>query len=366
MISKNTNVLVLCSLIIYGFCFLTSCNTEPKKKIEIKGIYGHPQPIWNKGYKLSELGVNAIFVSSGSVDEKLLQQAKADGVKVYAEFPTLNGKGYVEDHMEAWAIDENGEHIEAASWFMGVCPTEPGFREYRFTQLRNLLTESEIDGVWMDYVHWHAQFEEPEPLLYETCFCDNCLPAFSSAKNVELPEGDTRVKATWILNNREQEWRDWRCEVIAGWAAEMKNIMDDLKPGILLGVFHCPWNDEEFDGARRRILGLDYALLSEHVDVFSPMVYHARMGRSPEWVAENIVWFSSIIEKGAGIQPKIWPIVQAFNDPDTVSASEFETVLRGGLEGKANGVMMFTTRAVADDEEKLAVMKKVYENISKK
>jgi len=48
-----------------------------------------------------------------------------------------------------------------------------------------------------------------------------------------------------------------------------------------------------------------------------------------------------------------------------VSASDFETVLKGGLADKSSGVMMFTTRAMADEEEKIAVMKKVYEGILK-
>ena len=107
---------------------------------------------------------------------------------VFAEFATLNGKNYVEEHPEAWAINEKGEKVQAATWFMGVCPTEPGFRQYRFDQLRNLLLKYDLDGVWMDYVHWHAQFEDPEPILPETCFCDHCLDQFSVYSGIEIPD----------------------------------------------------------------------------------------------------------------------------------------------------------------------------------
>ncbi len=354
------------SAVILGLMFLGSCSNGASEKVETRGIYGHPQPIWNMGFNLSDLGVNAVFVHSGSLDEKMVQQAKADGIKIYAEFATLNGKDYVKEHPEAWAINEKGEPVEQASWFMGVCPTEPGFRKFRFNQLHSLLKKYDIDGVWMDYVHWHAQFEEPVPILPETCFCERCLSKFSTDKGILLPEADTPETAAWILSNHDAEWRDWRCEVIAEWAAEIKRIRDELKPGILLGVYHCPWNDEEFDGARRRILGIDYDLLREYVDVFSPMVYHARMGRSPEWVTQNIEWFCSMLESGKGNIPKVWPIVQAYNNPYEISASEFEMVLQNGLAAGSTGVMMFTTLAVAEDEAKLAVMKKVYENHLKK
>ena len=348
-------------LSVIMFLFI-SCNQEPERNIEVRGVYGHPQPLWDKGYNLAELGINSIFVHSGSINKEMMDRAHSEGMNVYAEFATLNGKNYVEEHPEAWAINEKGEKVEAASWFMGVCPTEPGFREYRFGLLRELLTEYDIDGVWMDYVHWHSQFEEPEPILPETCFCDHCLASFSNDTGLEIPKGTTPEKAQWILENHDSDWRDWRCKVILDWAVKIRNIINEVKPGILLGIYHCPWTDEEFDGARRRILGLDYDLLRDFFDVFSPMVYHARMGREPGWVEENISWFCTRMNIKNEGSPKVWPIVQAYNNPYTVSSAEFETVLNGGLASKSSGVMMFTTRAMADDEEKVKVMKKIYLN----
>ena len=328
--------------------------------VEIRGIYGSPAPFWEKGMNLSDLNVNAIFVHGSSITKEMVGRAKADGLKVFAEFPTLNGKNYVESHPEAWAINEKGEKVEPATWFMGVCPTEPGFRKHRMDKLKAMLRNLNLDGIWMDYVHWHAQFEDPEPILPETCFCDHCLKTFHLASGVTIPEGSKTDQANWILENYNAEWRDWRCLVIVDWAREMKTILNQEKPGTLLGLYHCPWTDEEFDGARRRILGLDYDLLRDVVDVFSPMVYHGRMQRDPDWVKENISWFCKKIEAKAGVFPKVWPIVQAHNKPQVISPMEFDRVLQNGLSGTATGVMMFTSYAVAEDDKKVAVMKRVY------
>ncbi|MCM4166006.1 MULTISPECIES: family 10 glycosylhydrolase [unclassified Arenibacter] len=347
-------------LILLSAIGLVSCAPSPSKIIEIRGVYGNPQPLWDKGYKLNDLGVNAIFVHSGSINEEMIDRAKAEGAKVYAEFATLNGKGYVETHPEAWAINEKGERVRAATWFMGVCPTEPGFRKYRFDQLRDLLLEYDLDGVWMDYVHWHAQFEDPEPILPETCFCEHCLNSFSKVGNIPLPDASTPEKAEYILSHHDWAWRKWRCEVIYDWTSNFKGIIAEIKPNTLLGLYHSPWDDGEFDGARERILGLDYDLLKKTIDVFSPMVYHQRMGRTPQWVQENIEWFSKKIGAENDAYPKIWPIVQAYNEPGIVTHEDFETVLRGGLTGKSTGVMMFTTQAIAEDKAKTEVMKKVY------
>ena len=342
----------------------TEIQSISKEKItEIRGIYGNPKPFWDKGLKLDSLGVNAVFIHSGSINQDIINKAKSEGAKVFAEFATLNGKGYVDKHPEAWAINQKGEKVQAASWFMGVCPTEPRFRKYRFDQLRDLLLEYELDGVWMDYVHFHAQFEEPEPILAETCFCDICLNTFSEDSELKLPVGSISERAEWILENHDKTWRDWRCKVIYNWTKEMKSIINEIRPEALLGLYHCSWSDQEFDGARRRILGLDFDLLKETVDVFSPMVYHAKMGRKPNYVLENINWLSNQFDIGNDIYPKVWPIVQAHNDPYIISSEEFETVLRHGLSGGSSGVMMFTSYSVAEDEGKIAVMKNVYNSL---
>jgi hypothetical protein len=337
-----------------------SCHRESISMPEIKGIYGNPRPFWEKDVQLTDLGVNAIFVHGGSIDREMMQKARSEDLLVFAEFATLNGKNYVEKHPEAWAINEKGEKVEAAGWFMGVCPTEPGFRKYRFDQLRELITTYDLDGVWMDYVHWHAQFEEPEPILPETCFCDHCLSAFSQESGAEIPDGSTAEKADWILRTQDKQWREWRARVVYDWSLEMRKILKEHNPDALLGLYHCPWDDQEFEGASYRILGLDYDLLRETIDVFSPMVYHGRMGREASWVEENILWFGKKLKIRESGYPKLWPIVQAYNDPQRISSEEFETVLKGGMAGKSSGVMMFTTYAVAEDEGKTEVMKNVY------
>ena len=126
---------LIIALLIAFFTVTTAFVVENKKlqskKIEIRGIYGSPEPFWKKNMKLSDLNVNAIFIHHNSINKSMMDRAKKEGIKVFAEFATLNGKGYVDNHPEAWAIDKNGNKVEAATWFMGVCPSEPGFKQHR-------------------------------------------------------------------------------------------------------------------------------------------------------------------------------------------------------------------------------------------
>jgi len=327
--------------------------------LAIRGIYSSPLPFWNKGARLNDFDVNAVFVGAGSITPALMERAAAEGARVYAEFPTLNGKGYVEKHPEAWPLNERGEKAPAATWFMGVCPTDPAFRAFRRKQLEDLLDRHDVAGVWMDYLHWHAQFEDPHPILPETCFNQSCLSAFAAWSGIRLPSGGAEEQARFVLKRHDRRWREWRTVVLADWVRDFRAVLKLKRPQALLGAFHCPWTDREFGGARRRTLGLDLRQLASLVDVLSPMVYHGRMGRRPEWVGEYVAWLANQTRSRC----RIWPIVQAQNEPRPVTAAEFEKVLRLGAGGGASGVMMFTAQAVAADAAKMEAMRRVYREL---
>lgn len=327
------------------------------------GTYSHPKAFWNTGAKLDEYGVNAVFIHGSGIDEATFTRAKAEGCRVFAEFPTLNGKtgNYVYDHPDALPIDETGQPTPPATWFQGVCPTHEGFRKFRMDALRQLLTELPLDGVWMDYTHWHAQFEDPYPVLSKTCFNASCIQAFEQWSSTKVEGESIEEQAKWIFSHAAKSWEDWRVQVIIDWTREIRSIVKELRPDALLGIFHTAWRDEDLGGLRRRCLGLDFDALAEYVDVFSPMIYHGRSGMAPESVRDFVDYMGTKpwLQTAPGQYPRLWPIVQAHDDPK-VSAEEFERVLRYGLSGKSTGVMMFTLGSVAKDPEKMEAMKKVY------
>lgn len=336
---------------------------DGEKKIAIRGAYGNPQPFWDAGATLNDHGVNAVFVRSQSLTPDVVARARAEGCRVFAEYATLNGSygDWVAGHPDAHPIDETGKPAPKATWFMGVCPTNKPFREFRMNGLRDLVKRLDVDGVWMDYLHWHAQFEDSYPVLLKTCFNDSCLAAFQAWSGLKV-EGDTVPrKAAWIFRNAAKAWEDWRVSVLVDWAREFREIVKSARPKALVGNFHAAWKDEDFWGARRRCLGIDFALLAKHVDVFSPMPYHGVSGMPPEYVADFVDWFGRRLplQTEPGKYPQVWPIVQAHE----TRADVFEKVLRGGMSGKSTGVMMFSVESVARDPEKMAAMKKVYASV---
>lgn len=333
--------------------------SQEKKDGFVKGIYGNPERILEAGYAFDDLGVNAVFVRRSSLNQAFYQQAKVQGCRVFVEFPTLNGKGYIEEHPEAWPINEKGEQAAPADWFMGVCPTNPGFQAYRAEQLKETLEDYFVDGVFLDYLHWHAQFETDQPVLPETCFCDRCTRLFEKASSIEIPEEDKSGRAKWILANQEPAWREWRNGILNKWVADMGKILKENQPDALLGAFYCAWFPEDHGGALYNILGIDVPSLAERVDVLAPMLFHRMLARPVTWSGDYLEWLGNTIDSPG---PLVWPIVQAHNKPGIVTPEEFGKALREGSRAPASGIMMFSEQSLLENREKIKVMKDFYQS----
>ena len=350
-------------ILCLSLCLAPAAQAQKDVPMEIRGIYGHPGPLWEKGVRLDEIGVNAVFVHSGAVDSATVARVRDEGCRIFAEFATLNGAygDYAAKHPEAHPVDETGDKVGKATWFLGACPTDPGFRAYRMGALRRLLEAHDVDGVWMDYLHWHAQFEDPYPVFSKTCFNQSCRAAFSAWSGLR-PEGDTVAEqAKWILDHAPRQWEDWRVEVLVDWARQFRAIVKEIRPEALVGNYQAAWKDEDFWGARRRCLGLDFEALRPYVDVFSPMPYHGRSDMPLEYIREYVEYFGERldIQTAPGKYPRMWPIVQAYDDPP-VAAAEMVRALENGLAGRSSGVMMFTSGSVASSPEKLAAVRDFY------
>ncbi len=360
MLPRIIKYLLVCCCLTAG---LPAIGQNPGNKSDtgfIKGIYGNPATLLKQGHTFQSMGVNAIFVRSVSLNETLYTTAKDAGVKVFVEFPTLNGKEYLTGHPEAWPVNEKGHKEPPADWFMGICPTDPGFRQWREEELAAILRKYDVDGVWLDYLHWHAQFETPEPILPETCFCDRCTGQFEMAAKIAIPPGDIPSKAKWILAEADPQWREWRSGVLNNWVAGLKKIVKERNPDALLGIYYCSWYPADYDSALYRIMGLDLEALAGIADVFSPMLYHQRKGRSVSWVGEYTAWLGGQPGFSGTKPPLIWPIVQANNIPNVVTADEFRQVMIKGSQPPATGIMMFSEQGLVQDPAKLGVMKELY------
>ncbi|KYP14509.1 hypothetical protein [Flavihumibacter sp. CACIAM 22H1] len=348
---------------LFFMVLLVSCSgagTSVQQPDLIKGVYGNPAALWEAGYDFPGLGINAVFVRAISLSPEFVKLARAEQVKVFVEFPVLNGKTYLQAHPEAWPITASGERAEPADWFMGICPTDTAFKNHRVRELSGILTDYSVDGIFLDYFHWHAQFETPAPILPETCFCNRCIGLFEQYGALRVPGSSTSDRAAWILAEQDSLWRKWRSAVLLDWATTLKQVIQADSDSLMMGIFHCGWLPHEHKGALYKNLGIDLPALATVADVLSPMLFHQMKNRPVSWVADYMAWLGQQPWAGGISAPKFWPIVQGNDQPSKLSAASFDTVLRAALKYPSSGVMPFSAESIAGDSAKLSVLRKLY------
>src|SRR5579872_4056607 len=141
----------------------------PRPHVEMRGIYGGVPTEWfDRGETLDDYGVNAIWLGAGSLTDERVALLKQHGAKVFAEFNSMHDAGYLKDHPDAAPIGADGEICPAPDGWQGICPTHPGYRQYRMDAFRAVLQNYAVDGIWLDYHHSHASWEQAVPNMPDT------------------------------------------------------------------------------------------------------------------------------------------------------------------------------------------------------
>ncbi len=307
--------------------------------IKIRGIYGGvPTTLMEKGRTLKESAVNAVWIGERGITVKRIALLRAQGAQVFAEFNTLHRADYLKEHPDAAPVGKDGQRAAAPHGWQGICPTHPGYRKWRMDAFRKLLKTHALDGVWLDYHHAHASWERADPALPDTCYCKRCL-----------------------AQSKDKDWVTWRCAVFTDWVREFALIRDQVRPKALLGTFHCPWTDQERNGALSRKLAIDLKAQARYIDVFSPMPYHARFGHAsdPAWISRQTKWLGEHLGKEA----RIWPIVQLGDWGEPVPVKQIASVLDHATRPPSTGVMVFAWSKLRKKPDKIAAMVKFYRSI---
>ena len=337
---------------------------EAVSRVEVRGVYGGIPGEEKDGASLSDFGVTAVFLNSRSITAETVEAVHSQGAGIFAEFNTLHQAEYLEAHPDAAPVGRDGKVSPPASGWQGICPTHPGYRMERMQEFRQLLNSFSLDGVWLDYHQAHANWELAEPVMPDTCFCDRCLGRFSADTGIELPQGSTGDISSYILDEHGDEWISWRNGIYTDWIREFREILDEESPQTLLGYYHCPWTDKEFDGALVKKLAIDLKSQAEYIDVFSPLLYHAYLGHAGDlgWISSHVAWLGDYlgVEGKPGEKVRIWPIVQLADLGGDVPASEVAGVLDAGLRHPSSGVMFFSWGRIKDQPGKVQEMARFY------
>ncbi|MDX2035854.1 MAG: hypothetical protein SFX72_04325 [Isosphaeraceae bacterium] len=360
---------MLCSLVFWTILIAQAPERgetlATARTVEVRGVYGgSPRQILDRGRTLADFGINAVWIGSGGLSQPEIDKLHALGAKVYAEFNSMHDAGFLKSHPDAAPIGEDGEVCPAPDGWQGICPTHPEYRRARMDAFRKALADFTIDGIWLDYHHAHASWEQAEPNMPNTCFCGRCLTKFQVDTKTPLPKLPTPLLAKRLLGPLKEKWVAWRLGIFTDWVREYRAILDEVRPKALLGTFHCPWAPGDFDGAIREKLAIDLVAQAKYVDVFSIMPYHARFGHAsdPAWISRSTAELGKLlgVEGKPGERVKIWPIVQLADWGEPVPVEQVPLVLDHGTRPPATGVMIFHWGGVAQRWERAEAMGEFY------
>ena len=337
---------------------------EPRPWVTIRGLYGgYPDAILERGKTPADFGINAIWVGSGGLKHDQIDRYRQMGLRVFAEFNSMHDASFLKEHPDAAPIGPDGKPSPPPHGWQGVSPFHAGYRRDRMDTFRRVLETYEIDGIWLDYHHAHASWERADPALPDTDFSPVALKRFTEKTDIELP-AETPAAAKLLLGRYREDWTQFRCDVFTDWVREYREILDASRPEALLGTFHCPWSQDDDDGAIRHKLAIDLPAQAKFLDVFSIMPYHARFGHShdPAWIARQTESLGELLDLNGkpNEKQKIWPIVQLADWGETVSLEQIPQVLDNGTRLPATGVMVFHWNGVSKQWDKVEAMGEVY------
>jgi hypothetical protein len=223
--------------------------------------------------RLAAAGANACWFHA--FDARAIDACAAHGLAACVEFPTFRADFAARPELVPTGVD--GRPIRYGELVQGVCLSQREFLDQIEESLLAGLRAYRPAGIWLDYLAYAGWFETPTPDLQESCFCPACIEEFCRATGIDA------ATPAEILRVAAARWTQHKCERIAGFAAHYAGLIRSRLPECVIGIYMCPWTPAEFDSALRRIFAQDYDLLAPHVDVFTPLIYATKSGRTPDW-----------------------------------------------------------------------------------
>ncbi len=300
-----------------------------------------------------ELNLDTVFVpfhETNTSNLEKIRESKPD-VKINVEVPVFAGKELLEKYPDAVPVEASGLKTEK-EWYVGVCPTHPEVREECLRKIDSLLSLNP-DGIWLDFIRYPTKWEEPDPYILDTCYCDRCLKLFSEYIGEPIIGNTLEEKVLLIDGSYYIEWLEFKVSQITMMVKEVKDKISVSEKNIKLGFFAVPWEDKEYGAGIKRIIAQDFDQLTLVADGFSPMLYHKMCGKPIEWIKQKVDYFWNF-------QKPFLPLIQTEPRISEISKDEFKKSLELASSKPSQGVCIFFLEDLIKQPEKYEIAKKFF------
>lgn len=160
----------------------------------------------------------------------------------------------------------------------------PDYQAEALSSIERMISEYGVDGIHLDGVRFGLPWDNLGPESLEQFQKDTGI------RIEKFPDDIIRVSniktenigspSAWA-GRYLREWANWRARVVADFFATVRKYLREHHPGLVLT------NACMTDYSSKLYYGVDYSLLSPHLDCLIPMVYYNRYGRTPEWAIKR-------------------------------------------------------------------------------
>ena len=122
-----------------------------------------------------------------------VSRLKAHGIKVFAYYSANTDLRAALEHPDWEQVDIEGKPLTTGNRWHDVCFNSPYFEQLMLPQIRELLENYEIDGLWLDMVR----------VMPSGCFCPHCRRLFEEQFGKKLLNSDGKYNEfrLWTLTN---------------------------------------------------------------------------------------------------------------------------------------------------------------------
>ena len=341
------------------FPHFATASLQEGRRLRLLGILGNTPQLLKLNKSLKRLAVNGTFYENAPLTS--LRKIELEGSHNFARFELLQRVSAVPARKHLHPLGKDGKPINDAT--LTVCPTDEKYIAERLNALRQFLKVNDVSGVWLQSIQFPAKFLSTKPNLSESCFDPSTLARFQKDTGIKIAGKNVAEQANWILANKKKEWAHWKCKVVTSLVTRAKQVIQEERPGALVGMFTCAWSEKEQGGAVRTIVGHDLVQLGSVVDILSPLTLHRDLGKSADWPAHRFKELAAQL-KTANASAWLWPVIegQAWKTAKPqISAEELAIAITRTIEAGADGIFVdFATHSRQPDADKLAVIEAVY------
>lgn len=307
---------------------------------------------------IENLSITHLFISKELAEDSYFINQLPQHIEVALIFPLLyDSDNILVQQPNAYALTESG-NCAKEEWVSFICPSQTEIITKKIEKYLQIAQKAKVNYLSIDFIRYFAFWEKCTPQkaneLQQSCFCPDCIEAFSQYSGQKVLGSTITEKASYIINTYETEFESYKCQTIFQLVRYIRERVTELIPDIKLSLHLVPWMEGIYNNAITRVLGQDIHKLAPLVDLITPMCYAHMTNNAPEWIFDCV---NSIAEK---TETPILPSIQVsrcYRD-GVISSDLFSSYIHSTKTPHSAGVLYWSGEELLKDRQKQEVIRR--------